>query len=211
MKTRRVWCWWLVSWLRWWTPFAVLTAVIAMLAIKSHVRPDFVAWSRTTAEWHVESVDGKVLVQWMTEVHWFPDKPSERVAPRWMSPAFAPPNESSGPLPRWPTWTNESQRNWYFRGHTGWSYVGVSYTTGMELGSVGMHSEMGRVSVPYWLMLAVTAGVTAVGIGRAVVQGWRARRRRREGCCRVCGYDLRATPERCPECGALVSGAAADL
>lgn len=59
------------------------------------------------------------------------------------------------------------------------------------------------VEVPDWFVIAVLAILPAVAILR-----WLLRRRSEsmgEGVCQVCGYDLRATPGRCPECGTIPS------
>lgn len=57
---------------------------------------------------------------------------------------------------------------------------------------------------PTWL-LAMALAILPAGWGI----GWRTRRRRRSAhACRSCGYDLRASPDRCPECGAAVPRAA---
>jgi hypothetical protein len=54
------------------------------------------------------------------------------------------------------------------------------------------------LACPYWFIALLTALLPSTRlIGR------RARRlRMRTGLCQHCGYDCRATPDRCPECGA---------
>jgi hypothetical protein len=55
------------------------------------------------------------------------------------------------------------------------------------------------VRVPVWFAAAVLALPPLTRLPLAT----RRRRRTREGHCKCCGYDLRATPGRCPECGAV--------
>jgi hypothetical protein len=50
-------------------------------------------------------------------------------------------------------------------------------------------------TIPYWFFAVVYA---ILPILRLLKEG---RQRSNTGLCPVCGYDLRATPDRCPECG----------
>jgi hypothetical protein len=54
----------------------------------------------------------------------------------------------------------------------------------------------------YWLPLWFVVVVLSVLPAMRMVAAVRARKRR-VGRCHRCGYDLRATPDRCPECGAV--------
>jgi hypothetical protein len=54
-------------------------------------------------------------------------------------------------------------------------------------------------TAPYWFFLLAGAILPAKYVRRV----WRTKIRVRNRQCISCGYDLRATPERCPECGAI--------
>jgi hypothetical protein len=114
------------------------------------------------------------------------------------------------------SWRSEFSKGWEFNPtarHMYWRSVGEPGLTrvGSDRKFIGFQWEDIRftsslsnyhhvlvVVVPHWAIALVTAILPAINVRR-----W-SRRRRRPGLCPVCGYDLRATPDRCPECGKTV-------
>ncbi len=85
-------------------------------------------------------------------------------------------------------------------GHLGFASVDIRGI--MMAAATGNYSaKMHLLTVPYWPFATVLALIYAFF--------WRRRRnierRLARNMCKVCGYDLRASPERCPECGTPVA------
>lgn len=71
-----------------------------------------------------------------------------------------------------------------------WPRIGIGYAYDGWL-------QMRAVIVPHWLLASVFL-VLPIGSLRG------ARRQKPEHACTSCGYDLRASKDRCPECGAAI-------
>jgi hypothetical protein len=63
------------------------------------------------------------------------------------------------------------------------------------------------VTVPLWMPLALGGVAPAVVFGRRIRRSGLRRRRAALRLCVQCGYDLRGSPECCPECGATPASA----
>ena len=55
------------------------------------------------------------------------------------------------------------------------------------------------IVVPTWMVAGPAAVLPALWLAGRL----RRRRQKRAGLCSSCGYDLRASPDRCPECGVI--------
>jgi hypothetical protein len=87
-------------------------------------------------------------------------------------------------------WVSEDGRMWGGFGIDGWK-VGVESR---------WHGRLNRLLLPYWSLCLLFAALPLTWARRAI-RARITRSRQQTGLCPTCGYDLRATPDRCPECG----------
>jgi hypothetical protein len=85
-----------------------------------------------------------------------------------------------------------------------WNWWGLGYERTTAYINMGKHLyEIGTcegISISIWLVAGACALTPIFWSASAIL---RLKRQSNAGLCKTCGYDLRATPERCPECGAI--------
>ena len=90
----------------------------------------------------------------------------------------------------------QNGRNWDAHELHGFQFLGIDF--GGSYGDDG--SMLWNFAVPFWMIATLTLIIPALR-GETWRRDRRRRRRQSRGLCPSCGYDLRASPQRCPECG----------
>jgi hypothetical protein len=155
------------------------------LWVRSYWRDDFVSYgfgSDTKRSWDIHSRTGEAQF-----IAYYEGAGFRYV----LVPGFSW-NSSPSTSPSRDLWNTARIRTWFHNGTSGrflgFGFVTMNWDTGATIRGI---------CAPHWFLVLIFAILPALYV-RAVV---RSRKRNHIGLCPVCGYDLRATPERCPECG----------
>jgi hypothetical protein len=196
----------------------LLFLAAAQLWLRSRWLEDDFMWSCHNREWEIDSSSGRICVQrtsytdpdYHSDFHEFSDFAwdTPNKIPRWIGfesedefgSVTSPLGSGRGSTPRrridFDVVLPPSQ-------DTAPDFLldAAPITSGPTT-STTPYDHVHRLYFPYLLLCLLTAVFPALGLWRA----WRRRlacRRFAKGLCWNCGYDLRATPDRCPECGTV--------
>jgi len=94
-----------------------------------------------------------------------------------------------------------SEYKWIYKSHPILSHFGFAGWDRTQY--MGSEAHRGFIDIRYWLLAIVFGILPGIKTLNIVLASRRRRYRRSHGLCLACGYDLRATPDRCPECGTV--------
>jgi hypothetical protein len=87
---------------------------------------------------------------------------------------------------------SESQRLWF---HADTAAITLGGSPGFPFSGCKLYS----LAIPFWFLILAFAALPLWTARRI----WKTNVAIKRGLCHHCGYDLRATPDRCPECGSV--------
>jgi hypothetical protein len=168
----------------------MLCMAVCALWVRSHHVSDQISWrndggwrSLHSAKGHV--VAGMLLTDWSGH-------PAEFHPPKYQRDEARPPYN-------WLVFMSGSQGDTL----ASWERFGFAWH---ERHNAPRSTLRAIAVVPSWSLAFATAAPPLAWTILRLRSRRRGRRREALGLCAACGYDLRATPDQCPECGAAVPG-----
>ncbi len=190
----------------------VLASVgIAVIWGRSASIADFVRYSTSNGTvWEIEAKNGKLFLSWEDTS----DEPSPAALDHWSHKipeveyiSITGPISMDAPTQRY------QERVWRTPPWTAPSFLGFSFQNDPRTATFpGLPLAKSRASLKWlfpnscWVRFGMPLWVfAALGLAPLAWWGvsWLRRKHAKTGLCTNCGYDLRATPNRCPECGTV--------